>query len=48
MIAFLSLLIKKVFAAEEKLSLHKRELLKYHKTFPIVVFEGSQSIEIAL
>ena len=38
----------KFFVAEEKSGLHKRELLKYHETFPILVFEGSLSIEMAL
>ena len=38
----------KFFVAEEKSVLHKRELLKYHETFPILVFEGSRSIEMAL
>ena len=35
----------KVFVVEENLGLHKKELLKYHETFPILVFEGSLSIE---
>ena len=39
---------RKVFVAEETSDLHKRELLKYHEYFPILVFEGSLSIEIAL
>ena len=39
---------RKVFVAEKNSGLHKRELLKYHETFPILVFEGSLSIEIAL
>ena len=39
---------RKVFVAEETSGLHKRELLKYHEYFPILVFEGSLSIEIAL
>ena len=38
----------KAFAAEETLVLHKRELLKYHEYFSVLVFEGSLSIEIAL
>ena len=37
----------KFFVAEEKSGLHKRELSKY-ETFPILVFEGSLSIEVAL
>ena len=37
----------KFFAAEEKSGLHKRELLKY-ETFPVLVIEGSLSIEMAL
>ena len=37
----------KFFVAEEKSGLHKRELLKYHETFPILVFEGSISKEMA-
>ena len=36
------------FVAEETSDLHIRELLKYHEHFPILVFEGSLSIEIAL
>ena len=39
---------RKFFVAEENSGLHKRELLKYHEFFPILVFEGSLSIEIAL
>ena len=35
-------------AAEENSGLHKRELLKYHEPFPVLVFEGFLSIEIAL
>ena len=38
----------KFFAAEEKLGWHKRELLKYHESFPFLIFEGSLSIEMAL
>ena len=38
---------RNVFAAEETSDLHIRELLKYEH-FPILVFEGSLSIEIAL
>ena len=38
----------KSFVAEDKSGLHNRELLKYHGSFPILVFEGSLSIEIAL
>ena len=41
-------LIEKVFVAEETSDLHKRELLKHHEYFPILVFEGSLSIEIEL
>ena len=37
-----------VFVAEETSSLHIRELLKYHEHFPILVFEGSLTVEIAL
>ena len=48
-LVFLVFLIKKeVFAAEETSGLHKRQLLKYHESFPILVFMGSLSIEIAL
>ena len=39
---------KKDFVAEENLGLHKRELLRYHESSPILVFEGSLPIEIAL
>ena len=41
---------RKVLVAEEKsdLHLHKGELLKYHESFPILVFEEILSIEIAL
>ena len=38
----------KFFVAEEKSGLHKRELFKYHETFPISVFQGSLSIEMVL
>ena len=34
------------FVDEEKSGLHERELLKYHENFPILVFEGSLSIEM--
>ena len=37
----------KFFLAEEKSGLHKRELLKYYEHFPILVFEGRLSIEMA-
>ena len=39
---------RNVFVAEETSDLHKRELLKYHEYFPILVLEGSLSVEIAL
>ena len=39
---------RKVFVAEETTDLNKRELLKYHEYFSILLFEGSLSIEIAL
>ena len=39
---------KNAFVAEETSDLHIRELLKYHEHFPILVFEGSLSVEIAL
>ena len=39
---------RKPFVAEQKLGLHKRELLKYHQCFPILVFEENLSIETAL
>ena len=39
---------RKAFVAEETSKLHKRELLKYHKYYSILVFEGSLSIEIVL
>ena len=39
---------RNVFVAGETSDLHIRELLKYHEYFPILVFEGSLSIEIAL
>ena len=38
----------KFFVAKEKSDLHKRQLIKYHEKFPILVFEGSLSIEMAL
>ena len=38
---------RNVCVAEETSDLHIRELLKYHEYFPILVFEGSLSIEIA-
>ena len=34
--------------AEEMSGLHKRELLKHHESFPILVFEENLPIEIAL
>ena len=39
---------RQVFIAEETSGLHKRESLKYHESFPILVFEESLSIKIAL
>ena len=39
---------RKPLVAEQKLGLHKRELLKYHESFPILVFEENLSIEISL
>ena len=45
---FVWVLIENVFVAEETSDLHIRELLKYHEYFPILVFQGSLSIEIAL
>ena len=39
---------EKPFVAEQKLGLHKRELLKYQECFPILVFEENLSIETAL
>ena len=38
----------KLLLVEQKLDLLKRELLKYHESFPILAFEGSLSIEMAL
>ena len=45
---FVCILIENVFVAEETSDLHIKELLKYHEYFPILVLEGSLSIEIAL
>ena len=42
------LIRKELFVAEENLGLHKRELLKYHESFPILVFDVSLSIAIEL
>ena len=39
---------RNVFVAEETSEIHIRELLKYREYFPILVFQGSMSIEIAL
>ena len=39
---------RNVFVAEETSDLHIKELLKYHEHFPILVSEGSLSVEIAL
>ena len=39
---------RNVFVADETSDLHIRELLKYHEYFPILVFEGSLSIKVAL
>ena len=44
---FVFLMKNEVFVAEKNSGLHKTELLKYHESFPILVFEGSLSIEIA-
>ena len=38
----------KFFAAKKKSGLHKRELLKCHESFTVLVFEGSLWIEMAL
>ena len=49
LVSFLSFNRKiNVIVAEETLDLHKRELLKYRKYFPILVLVGSLSIEIVL
>ena len=45
---FVLLLKKEVFVAAENSGLHKRELVKHYESFPILVFEGSLSIEIEL
>ena len=47
---FFAFLIKKrkVFVAEENSGSHKWEILTYCESFPILVFEGSLSIEIVL
>ena len=34
----------KVFIAEKTSGLHERGLLKYHESFPVLVFEGNLSI----
>ena len=47
-LVFFVLIEKEVFVAEETSDLHKKELLKHHEYSPILVFEGSLSIEIAL
>ena len=39
---------RKINVAEETSDLHIRELLKSHEYFPILVFEGSLSIEVPL
>ena len=39
---------RKTFVTQETSDLHKRELLKYHEYFSMLVFEGSLSIEMAL
>ena len=39
---------RNVFIAEETSDLHKREFIKHHEYFLILVFEGSLSIEIKL
>ena len=38
----------KSFVVEEKRRLHKKELLKYHEPFQVLVIEEILSIEIAL
>ena len=45
---FVFLIKQEAFVAEENSGLHKRGLLKYHEPFPILDFEASLSIEIAL
>ena len=45
---FVLLLKKEVFVAAKNSGLHKRELVKHYESFPILVFEGSLSIEIEL
>ena len=45
---FVCVLLENVFVAEEISDLLIRELLKYHEYFPILVFEESLSIEMAL
>ena len=45
---FVCVLIENVFVTEEISDLLIRELLQYHEYFPILVFEGSLSIEMAL
>ena len=37
----------KLFVVEENLGLHKKELLKHHEFFPILVFGGSLLMKIA-
>ena len=39
---------RRVFVAEETSGLYKKELLMYHESFPVLIFEGNLSIEIAL
>ena len=37
---------RKVFVVKGDSGLHKRDLLKYEESFPILVFEGNLSIKI--
>ena len=47
---FVFLIKKEVFVAEENSGLHKRDFFRnlFHESFPILVLEGSLSLEITL
>ena len=48
MLLFFSFFSEQIHFSWRKTGLHKRELLKYHDSFPILVFEVNLSLEIAL
>ena len=47
-LCFVLLIKEEKSVVKENSGLHKGELLKYHESFPILVFEGNLLIKIAL